>query len=318
MSIDWNWGIFLQQAPFGNTTYLGWLWSGFQVTVALSITAWIIAFLVGSFFGILRTVPNRFLSGLGTLYVELFRNVPLIVQFFTWYLVIPELLPMVGFAHRNAHHCYDVWTHTAVAVDHVPPRLPLRLAMLLHDMGKPDTFSLGEDGQGHFYGHPRRSVELAEGILTRLRFPRRTREQVLCLVRYHDAVIEESPQRVRRWLNKLGPERFFDLLEIQRGDASAQAPAYCTRLDHLRRLEKIAGEVLAEAPCLTVRELAVGGRELLALGYQGPAIGMALRRLLDCVLEGTLPNEKTALLQYLEQIDAKKSEGKRNKSSGET
>ena len=227
-------------------------------------------------------------------------------------VVIPELLPMVGFAHRNAHHCYDVWTHTAVAVDHVPPRLPLRLAMLLHDMGKPDTFSLGEDGQGHFYGHPRRSVELAEGILTRLRFPRRTREQVLCLVRYHDAVIEESPQRVRRWLNKLGPERFFDLLEIQRGDASAQAPAYCTRLDHLRRLEKIAGEVLAEAPCLTVRELAVGGRELLALGYQGPAIGMALRRLLDCVLEGTLPNEKTALLQYLEQIDAKKSEGKTN------
>ena len=93
MSIDWNWGIFLQQAPFGNTTYLGWLWSGFQVTVALSITAWIIAFLVGSLFGILRTVPNRFLSSLGTLYVELFRNVPLIVQFFTWYLVVPELLP---------------------------------------------------------------------------------------------------------------------------------------------------------------------------------------------------------------------------------
>ncbi len=93
MSINWNWGIFLQQAPFGNTTYLGWLWSGFQVTVALSITAWIIAFLIGSLFGILRTVPNRFLSGIGTLYVELFRNVPLIVQFFTWYLVIPELLP---------------------------------------------------------------------------------------------------------------------------------------------------------------------------------------------------------------------------------
>lgn len=93
MSINWNWGIFLQPAPFGNTTYLGWIWSGFQVTVALSITAWVIAFLVGSLFGILRTVPNRWLSGIGTLYVELFRNVPLIVQFFTWYLVIPELLP---------------------------------------------------------------------------------------------------------------------------------------------------------------------------------------------------------------------------------
>ena len=81
--------------------------------------------------------------------------------------------------------------------------------------------------------------------------------------------------------------------------------------------KRLPGEVLAEAPCLTVRELAVGGRELLALGYQGPAIGMALRRLLDCVLEGTLPNEKTALLQYLEQIDAKNQKEK-NKSSGET
>ena len=93
MSIDWNWGIFLQQAPFGNTTYLGWLWSGFQITVALSVTAWIIAFFVGSLFGILRTTPSRLLSTIGTCYVELFRNVPLIVQFFTWYLVVPELLP---------------------------------------------------------------------------------------------------------------------------------------------------------------------------------------------------------------------------------
>ncbi len=92
MGIDWNWGIFLQQAPFGNTTYLGWLWSGFQVTVAVSCCAWIIAFLVGSLFGILRTVPNRLLAAIGTCYVELFRNIPLIVQFFFWYLVAPELV----------------------------------------------------------------------------------------------------------------------------------------------------------------------------------------------------------------------------------
>lgn len=93
MSIDWNWGIFLQAAPFGNTTYLGWILSGLQVTVTLSICAWIIAFIVGSLFGILRTVPNRIVASIGTCYVELFRNVPLIVQFFAWYLVVPELLP---------------------------------------------------------------------------------------------------------------------------------------------------------------------------------------------------------------------------------
>lgn len=93
MSTNWDWGIFFQPAPFGNTTYLGWILSGLKVTVLLSICAWIIAFLVGSLFGILRTVPNKFLSSLGTIYVEIFRNVPLIVQFFTWYLVIPEFLP---------------------------------------------------------------------------------------------------------------------------------------------------------------------------------------------------------------------------------
>ena len=223
-------------------------------------------------------------------------------------VVLPEILPMVGLDHRNPHHCYDVWTHTTVAVDHVPPELPLRLAMLLHDIGKPDTFSLGEDGQGHFYGHPRRSVELAEGILSRLRFPRRTRERVLTLVRYHDAVLEESPQRVRRWLNKLGPEVFFDLLAIQGGDAAAQAPAYCTRLDHLRRLETLARQVLDQAPCLTVRDLAVGGEDLLALGYRGPAIGRALRALLDQVLSETVSNEKNALLQRLAQMDAENTE----------
>lgn len=93
MSANWDWGIFFQPAPFGNTTYLGWILSGLKVTVLLSICAWIIAFLVGSLFGILRTVPNKFLSSLSTIYVEIFRNVPLIVQFFTWYLVIPEFLP---------------------------------------------------------------------------------------------------------------------------------------------------------------------------------------------------------------------------------
>ncbi|WP_370546428.1 amino acid ABC transporter permease [Edwardsiella tarda] len=93
MSIDWNWGIFLEPAPFGGTTYLGWIGSGMQVTLALSAAAWLIALLLGSLLGILRTLPSRPLATLGALYVELFRNAPLIVQFFTWYLVVPELLP---------------------------------------------------------------------------------------------------------------------------------------------------------------------------------------------------------------------------------
>lgn len=252
--------------------------------------------------------PERVFSELGKLLCgkaagRVLRTYPQVLG-----AVVPEILPMVGFDQRNAHHCYDVWTHTAVAVDHVPPELPLRLAMLFHDIGKPDTFSLGEDGQGHFYGHARRSVEQAEAILTRLRAPRQVRETVLLLVRYHDAVLEESPQRVRRWLHKLGPDRFFDLLAIQRGDAAGLAPADCTRLEGFQRLEILAREVLSQAPCLTVRDLAVGGEDLLALGYRGPAIGRALRALLDQVLSETVSNEKNALLQRLAQMDAENTE----------
>jgi glutamate/aspartate transport system permease protein len=93
MNIAWNWGIFFQPAPFGDTTYLGWLWSGFLMTIFLSISAGVIAFIVGSFFGILRTLPNRFFSIIGTAYVEIFRNIPLIIHLFVWVYVIPEILP---------------------------------------------------------------------------------------------------------------------------------------------------------------------------------------------------------------------------------
>lgn len=94
------------------------------------------------------------------------------------------------------------------------------------------------------------------------------------------------------------------------GRCGRVAPAYCTRNHRLNSLEKQAKEILAEKPCLTTKELSVNGKDLLALGYRGPALGVALRRLLDQVLEGALPNEKQALLQWLVQNDTKKIPGK--------
>ncbi|HEV3430037.1 MAG TPA: amino acid ABC transporter permease [Paraburkholderia sp.] len=94
MSYHWNWGILLSPVSTGEpTTYLGWLISGLWVTVSVSLCAWVIALVVGSFFGVLRTMPNRFLAGVGTVYVAIFRNIPLIAQFFIWYFVLPELVP---------------------------------------------------------------------------------------------------------------------------------------------------------------------------------------------------------------------------------
>lgn len=94
MAYHWNWGILLSPVSTGEpTTYLGWLMSGLFVTVELSLLAWVIALVVGAFFGVLRTLPGKVLPAIGTLYVAVFRNIPLIVQFFIWYLVIPELVP---------------------------------------------------------------------------------------------------------------------------------------------------------------------------------------------------------------------------------
>ena len=215
-------------------------------------------------------------------------------------VLLPELLPMVGFDQRNDHHCYDLLTHTAAAVDGAPPDLTLRLAMLLHDAGKPETFSLGEDGQGHFYGHAGRSAAMAEDILRRLRFPNRVRERVSALVRCHDHPLAPDPKQVRRWLNRLGEEGFFALLAVRRADTLALAPPYRSRVETLDEIETLARSILAEAPCLTLRDLAVDGRDLMALGYTGPALGRALRSLLDRVLEGSLANARKDLLAALE------------------
>ena len=184
-------------------------------------------------------------------------------------------------------------------MDRAPPVLHLRLTMLLHDIGKPACFSLGEDGQGHFYGHARESVRMAGEILRRLRYPKALTQQVETLIRYHDSVLEED--RIRRWLNKLGEETFFDLLAVQRADTAALAPAFCTRLETLGRLEETAREILSETPCLRIRDLAVNGHDLMALGLAGRAIGSVQRHILDQILEGKLSNQKEEILGYLQE-----------------
>ncbi len=93
MAYNWNWQVFLQPSATGEGTYLAWLFEGLKWTVTLSLTAWIIALVVGSVIGVLRTVPNRWLGLIAASYVEVFRNIPLLVQLFIWYFVLPELLP---------------------------------------------------------------------------------------------------------------------------------------------------------------------------------------------------------------------------------
>ena len=123
---------------------------------------------------------------------------------------------------------------------------------------------------------------------------------MVTLVRYHDAPLEPDPKNVRRWLSRLGEETFFDLLAVRRADTLALALPYRSRTKTLDEIEALARSILAEKPPFSLRDLAVDGHDLMALGYQGPALGRALRSLLDRVVEGSLPNEREALLAALE------------------
>ena len=104
MNYQWNWGVFFQPSATGDDTYLGWMLSGLKMTLGLSLSAWALALLLGAVVGVLRTVPNRWLSGLAAAYVEIFRNVPLLVQLFIWYFVLPALLPeSIGNAYKQSN-----------------------------------------------------------------------------------------------------------------------------------------------------------------------------------------------------------------------
>jgi glutamate/aspartate transport system permease protein len=104
MGYQWNWGVFLSPSASGDDTYLGWMFAGFKMTIALSLSAWVLALLLGALMGVLRTVPNKTLARIATAYVELFRNIPLLVQLFIWYFVLPELLPTsIGDAFKQSH-----------------------------------------------------------------------------------------------------------------------------------------------------------------------------------------------------------------------
>jgi tRNA nucleotidyltransferase (CCA-adding enzyme) len=211
--------------------------------------------------------------------------------------VIPELMPLMGFDQKNPHHQYDIFTHTAQVVAGTPADLALRWAALLHDIGKPGCFSQDEQGIGHFYGHARLGAQIADGILLRLKAPTALRQRVVMLIEQHMTPLEPDKKLLRRRLSKLGSEAVHQLLALQRSDMGAK-PADDSRFSQIQLLLQ---EIEGENACLSIRDLAVSGHDLMDLGYRGPAIGQALQFLLEQVLDERVENEKEALLKALHQ-----------------
>ena len=213
--------------------------------------------------------------------------------------VIPELLPTLGFDQHSKHHAYDIYTHTACVTEAVPPRLALRWAALLHDVGKPDTFCIDGDGNGHFYGHAKVSAQMADVILRRLKAPNALRQEVVQLIEQHMTLIAPEEKAVRRWLSRLGPEMLEMLLQLQEADMGSKGTGKPENVAQFTQLRAWMQQIQAANACLSLRDLAVDGHDLMALGYSGPEIGRALQQLLDLVLEERLPNEKETLLAWL-------------------
>ena len=211
--------------------------------------------------------------------------------------VIPELMPMMGFDQHSPHHAYDVFTHTAYVVEGVSGDIVRRWAALLHDVGKVPTFTRDETGRGHFYGHAQKSAEMAEAILRRLKAPTDLREQVVLLIDKHMTKLEPDKKLLRRRLAQYGWEMVSDLLALQWADFTSKG--VMGKGPDFSRVDDLLTEIYEENACLSLKDLAVNGHDLMALGYQGKQIGETLKLLLEKVLEEELPNEKEALLECL-------------------
>lgn len=219
-------------------------------------------------------------------------------------VIMPELVPMFGFDQRNPHHIYDVWTHTAHAVQAVPANPTLRLVMLLHDIGKPACFSVDEQGKGHFYGHPAKSAELAEQILLRLKSDNATLENVRTLVRVHDHTFPSTRAGMRRFIGRLGLPIVEQLFDVKRADHAAQSShEQELKKAELRDAALLIEDLMDEPPAFTVKDLAINGRDLIAAGIKpSPAMGELLTTLLNEVQEETLENNREALLARVHQL----------------
>ena len=212
--------------------------------------------------------------------------------------LIPELLPMVGFDQQTPYHIYDIYEHTAHSVAAINNTPVLRLTMLLHDIGKPRRFTVDKKGQGHFKGHGTVSVHMCEEILPRLRFDKRTIERISSLVKYHDVDLEPREALIKRWLNRLTPEGFFQLMEVKLADNAAQNPLY-DRSASYRQILQMAQEILHREECFSLSSLAVNGDDLIKMGIPaGKEIGKALQFLLQAVIDEKCKNSRELLLEY--------------------
>lgn len=214
-------------------------------------------------------------------------------------VVLPEFDAMMQTEQDNPHHKYTVGEHTIAALGNTPEEKVLRLAVLLHDVAKPACRTRGEDGRHHFYGHPQMGGRMAREILRRLKFDNDTIARVCRLVSGHDENPPLTEKSVRRAIVRIGLDAYPAIFAVKRADILAQSNYKRTeKLEYLKEYEGFYQRIIEQKQCLTLKELAVDGGDLIAAGMQpGPGLGKVLKGLLEIVLEDPGKNEKEYLLK---------------------
>lgn len=225
--------------------------------------------------------------------------------------IIPELKPCVGFNQNNKFHEYTVYDHIAHAVaNYDATDVVVKVSLLLHDIGKPCCYTEDQNG-GHFYGHGTFSHDLAESVLTRLRFDNKTKHDILELVLYHDAIIEPTPKTIRRWLNKVGEKQFMRLLDIRMADILAhRKDTQESRIEKCGAIGMLASEIIEQNQCFKMKDLAIDGHDVMNLRgiKEGKEVGCILNEILDAVIAGTLENKRAELIEYLIMGEVRQNE----------
>ena len=216
-------------------------------------------------------------------------------------IVLPEFDQLMTTGQETPHHMYSVGEHTLHAMKNIRADKILRLAMLLHDMGKPALKTVDEAGVAHFKKHALESERIAENVLRRLKFDNDTIRKVTRLVRCHDLRMPATAKSVRSAMNQIGEELFPYYMEVRRADVLAQSMYQREeKIENLDQIEELYRQIVEDGDCVSLKDLAVTGRDLIASGMKpGKEIGEKLEELLKLVIEDPKLNTKEELLKRL-------------------
>ena len=219
--------------------------------------------------------------------------------------ILPELDVCMETKQNTPHHKYTVGEHIIHSLTYVPGDKVLRLAMLMHDIGKPYCITTDETGRDHFKGHAEKSAEMAAVIMHRLKFDNDTLNRVKRLAKYHDWAISLSPPikkaTVRSMISRIGEDLFPDLFTIGDADLLAQSDYFKAEKEEKQQLLKeMYREIMEQGDCLSIKNLAVSGNDLIKHGMKpGKELGQVLQKMLEDVLKHPSSNNKEYLLNHL-------------------